>query len=147
MKFDMSETNLKYTLVALSPIDCLVAQAPPTAATTTSTAASPATPSSSQPLLGCPHPEDAGKKCLVLDLDETLAHSSFQPVDTADFVVKIKIEQTWHEVYVTKRPGVDDFLQRVARDYEVVVFTASLSLVCMYWMVWRMSMSLTDCIV
>ena len=124
-----------------------MAQAPPTAATTTSTTASPATPSSSQPLLGCPHPEDAGKKCLVLDLDETLCHSSFQPVDTADCVVKIKIEQTWHEVYVTKRPGVDDFLQRVARDYEVVVFTASLSLVRIYWMLWQMSMCLTDCFV
>lgn len=99
------------------------------AATTKSTTASPAIRSLSQPLLGFPHPEDAGKKCLVLDLDETLVHSSFQPLDTADFVVKIKIEQTWHEVYVTKRPGVDDFLQRVARDYEVVVFTASLSLV------------------
>lgn len=70
-----------------------------------------------------------GKKCLVLDLDETLVHSSFTAIDTADFVVPIKIEETWHQVYVTKRPGVDEFLQRVARQYEVVVFTASLSLV------------------
>jgi RNA polymerase II subunit A small phosphatase-like protein len=29
-------------------------------------------------LLGEIHPDDAGKKCLVLDLDETLVHSSFQ---------------------------------------------------------------------
>ena len=29
-------------------------------------------------LLGDPHSDDVGKKCLVLDLDETLVHSSFQ---------------------------------------------------------------------
>lgn len=66
---------------------------------------------------------------LVLDLDETLVHSSFQPVDGADFTVRIRIEETWHTVYVTKRPGVDAFLERVSSQYEVVVFTASLRLV------------------
>jgi hypothetical protein len=95
-------------------------------------AASPRCPPTQEVLLlGRPSPEEKErKKCLVLDLDETLVHSSFEPVDGADFVVPIKIEQTWHQVYVTKRPGVEEFLLRVSRNFEVVVFTASLSLVC-----------------
>jgi len=79
-------------------------------------------------VLGRPHPKDAGKKCLVLDLDETLVHSSFTPVDSADFVVPILIEKSWHQVYVSKRPGVDEFLACVAEHYEIVIWTASLSL-------------------
>lgn len=79
-------------------------------------------------LLGEVHPDDVGKKCLVLDLDETLVHSSFQPVEGADFVIPIVIEGTQHLVYVLKRPGVDEFMLRVAKDYEIVIFTASLAL-------------------
>lgn len=79
-------------------------------------------------LLGELHPDDVGKKCLVLDLDETLVHSSFQPVEGADFVIPIVIEGTQHQVYVLKRPGVDEFMQRVAKDYEIIIFTASLAL-------------------
>jgi len=79
-------------------------------------------------LLGEVHPDDVGKKCLILDLDETLVHSSFQPVEDVDFVIPIVIEGTQHQVYVLKRPGVDEFMQRVAKDYEIVIFTASLAL-------------------
>lgn len=68
-----------------------------------------------------------GKKCLVLDLDETLVHSSFKPVPDADFIVPVEIEGTVYKVYVLKRPFVDEFLDAVAEDYEVVIFTASLS--------------------
>jgi RNA polymerase II subunit A small phosphatase-like protein len=32
-----------------------------------------------------------------------------------------------HNVYVLKRPGVDDFIERLADHYELIVFTASLS--------------------
>lgn len=84
--------------------------------------------SQSPDLLGEVHAADRGKKCLVLDLDETLIHSSFQPVEDADFVIPIVIEGSQYQVYVLKRPGVDGFLERVGRDYEVVIFTASLSL-------------------
>ncbi|BGP57158.1 hypothetical protein JCM8202_005405 [Rhodotorula sphaerocarpa] len=83
---------------------------------------------------GLPHPllddltEDLlGRKCLVLDLDETLVHSSFKMVHQADFVVPVEIENQFHNVYVIKRPGVDAFLKAMGEIYEVVVFTASLS--------------------
>lgn len=68
-----------------------------------------------------------GKKCLVLDLDETLVHSSFKYLRTADFVIPVEIDDQVHNVYVIKRPGVDEFLDRVGKLYEVVVFTASVS--------------------
>eukprot|EP00042_Codosiga_hollandica_P024967 m.108176 g.108176 ORF g.108176 m.108176 type:complete len:224 (+) comp51725_c0_seq2:102-773(+) len=78
-------------------------------------------------LLPAQFPGDSGKICLVLDLDETLVHSSFKPVPDADFVVPIEIEGQTHQVYVAKRPHVDKFLKRMGDLFEVVIFTASLA--------------------
>ncbi|PNY24133.1 phosphatase PSR2 [Tolypocladium capitatum] len=72
-------------------------------------------------------PEHRGRKCLVLDLDETLVHSSFKILHQADFTIPVEIEGNYHNVYVIKRPGVDEFMKRVGELYEVVVFTASVS--------------------
>ena len=72
-------------------------------------------------------PEDANKKCLVIDLDETLVHSSFKPINNADFIVPVEIDGTIHQVYVLKRPFVDEFLMKVGELYECVLFTASLA--------------------
>ncbi|XP_022918869.1 phosphatase Herzog [Onthophagus taurus] len=71
--------------------------------------------------------QDMHKKCMVIDLDETLVHSSFKPISNADFVVPVEIDGTVHQVYVLKRPYVDDFLKRMGELYECVLFTASLA--------------------
>jgi RNA polymerase II subunit A small phosphatase-like protein len=71
-------------------------------------------------------PSFGNKKCVVIDLDETLVHSSFQPVNNADFVIPVEIDGTTHQVYVLKRPYVDEFLQKMGELFECVLFTASL---------------------
>ncbi|XP_057708681.1 CTD small phosphatase-like protein 2 [Corythoichthys intestinalis] len=70
---------------------------------------------------------DTGKICVVIDLDETLVHSSFTPVNNADFITPVDIDGTIHQVYVSKRPHVDEFLRRMGEMFECVLFTASLS--------------------
>ncbi|KAL2841380.1 HAD-like domain-containing protein [Aspergillus pseudoustus] len=72
-------------------------------------------------------PHLQSRKCLVLDLDETLVHSSFKVLERADFTIPVEIEGQYHNIYVIKRPGVDQFMKRVGELYEVVVFTASVS--------------------
>ncbi|KAG0757793.1 hypothetical protein G6F24_010242 [Rhizopus arrhizus] len=71
--------------------------------------------------------EDKEKKCLVLDLDETLVHSSFKIIPNPDFIVPVEIDNQFHNVYVLKRPGVDEFMRKMGERYEIVVFTASLA--------------------
>ncbi|GAB0087937.1 carboxy-terminal domain RNA polymerase II polypeptide A small phosphatase 1 [Sergentomyia squamirostris] len=70
---------------------------------------------------------DMHKKCMVIDLDETLVHSSFKPIPNADFIVPVEIDGTVHQVYVLKRPHVDEFLKKMGELYECVLFTASLA--------------------
>lgn len=71
--------------------------------------------------------QDMHKKCMVIDLDETLVHSSFKPIANADFIVPVEIDGTVHQVYVLKRPHVDEFLRKMGELYECVLFTASLA--------------------
>ena len=98
-----------------------------------------------KPLLPAISSRYLGRKCLVLDLDETLVHSSLrvcatsstiahiltnvpsQPVPAPDYIVPVEIENNWHNFYVLKRPGVDNFLRKMGELYEIVVFTASLA--------------------
>lgn len=68
-----------------------------------------------------------GMKTLILDLDETLVHSSFKPPPKSDMIIPVEVDGRNHPVFVGKRPGVDDFLEHVGRKFEVVIFTASLS--------------------
>ncbi|KNC99169.1 CTD small phosphatase-like protein [Spizellomyces punctatus DAOM BR117] len=81
--------------------------------------------------------EDVGRKCLVLDLDETLVHSSFKAVPQADFIIPVEIDGQVHNVYVLKRPGVDVsykdwdhslrwwFSQRVFQSMPILSLTSS----------------------
>lgn len=57
----------------------------------------------------------------------TYLNLATQSIQQADYVVPVEIEYHWHNVYVIKRPGVDNFLKKMGEIYEVVVFTASLS--------------------
>ncbi len=58
------------------------------------------------PQMGEVSVKNKGKKCLALDLDETLVHSSFQPVEQAHYVIPVNIEGIVHNVFVIKRPGL-----------------------------------------
>lgn len=39
----------------------------------------------------------------------------------------VEIDNQYHNVYVLKRPGVDEFMRKMGEKYEIVVFTASLA--------------------
>lgn len=79
-----------------------------------------------QPLLPKQRPCDVGKQTLVLDLDETLVHSAFRPMEHHDFEIPVELEGETHIVYVLKRPGVERFLEELGKIYEIVIYTASL---------------------
>ncbi|KAL3851445.1 hypothetical protein ACJIZ3_013327 [Penstemon smallii] len=64
---------------------------------------------------------------LVLDLDETLVHSTLDLSDDADFTFPVFFNMKEHTVYVKRRPHLQTFLERVAEMFEIVVFTASQS--------------------
>ncbi|PVU88262.1 hypothetical protein BB559_003745 [Furculomyces boomerangus] len=66
------------------------------------------------------------KKILVLDLDETLIHSSPHSSYKAHLRIEVIIEKMACLYYVYKRPYVDYFLRKVSEWYKVVVFTASI---------------------
>ena len=74
-----------------------------------------------------------GKKTLILDLDETLIHSSFKPFNIKDdFIIEYNsniISQNnlnnQYIIHVLKRPYVGIFLSIVCDIFEVVIFTAS----------------------
>ena len=68
-----------------------------------------------------------GRKTLLLDVDETLVHSSFTPTGEADIILPIDIEGRTCNIYVQVRPNCCEFIVEVGKYYEVVIFTASLS--------------------
>ena len=73
-------------------------------------------------------PNKTGKKTLVLDLDETLVHSQFGPFDIpSDVVINIEIENEIHDIHVLVRPGVKEFLEKLSKRFEIIIFTASIS--------------------
>jgi len=62
---------------------------------------------------------------LVLDLDETLLHSSIVPLQTYDIVFPVHFNSMNYQVYVRKRPHMEYFMNRVSQLFEIIVFTAS----------------------
>jgi carboxy-terminal domain RNA polymerase II polypeptide A small phosphatase len=61
------------------------------------------------------------------------ADGASQVLERADFTIPVEIEGQYHNIYVIKRPGVDQFMKRVGELYEVVVFTASVSKVSLFY--------------
>ena len=79
------------------------------------------------------------EKILVIDLDETLIHTSFNKIPNPDF--KIILDSTIFskknsknknielkkvvEAYICIRPGVDEFLSQLSKHYSLYVYSAS----------------------
>ena len=110
----------------------------------------PKTPAPPRPLIPRRQPSYVGKnveltdvrhqKTLILDLDETLIHSMSKGVRmSSGHMVEVRLNTTYqgaggpatvgpqHPIlyYVHKRPHCDEFLRRVSKWYNLVVFTAS----------------------
>ena len=66
------------------------------------------------------------KKTLILDLDETLVHSSFTPFEKSDIILDVDFEGVIYKIYVLVRPFAKEFLNKVSKYFEVVIFTASI---------------------
>ncbi|RCV32564.1 hypothetical protein SETIT_7G013100v2 [Setaria italica] len=65
---------------------------------------------------------------LVLDLDETLVHSTLEHCEDADFTFPVHFNFREHTIYVRCRPYLKEFLDRVATLFETIIFTASQSI-------------------
>jgi len=68
---------------------------------------------------------NSAKVTLVLDLDETLVHCATDPMANCDFTFNVAFNLLDYNIYVRKRPFMDDFVRRVADHFELVIFTAS----------------------
>lgn len=70
---------------------------------------------------------NAHRGTLVLDLDETLVHSSTVPCADPDYVFPLELAPGAPPctVYAKKRPFCDEFLRKASSMFEIVVFTAS----------------------
>ena len=79
----------------------------------------------SQKLL--PPPRKRNRKTLVLDLDETLVHSSFIPFEENDIILQVEFDNVLYNIYVLVRPNALQFLINMSKYFEIVIFTASLS--------------------
>ena len=72
--------------------------------------------------------KNLNKKTLVLDLDETLVHSCGAPFNCpSDFIIQIEQDNDIHDIHVLVRPHVEEFLEKMSKRYELVIFTASIS--------------------
>ena len=75
---------------------------------------------------------DNNKKTLILDLDETLVHSSFHPLYFEGELIKpdvfftILFENKSYDVYVLKRPYIKEFLNKMSKIFNIYIFTASI---------------------
>ena len=72
---------------------------------------------------------NSGKKTLVLDLDETLVHSTTKKAfpNRKNIILHMKIRNINYTIYVILRPFLEVFLHEMSLCYDLYIFTASLS--------------------
>lgn len=70
------------------------------------------------------------KRCLVLDLDECLVHAEREKPGCYDFDIDVHIGPRTFQVYVTKRPGLELFLENASKHFELILFSASMKEYC-----------------
>ena len=72
------------------------------------------------------------KKLLILDLDETLVHTSFHPLGKdnkiiePDILLKIFFDNKYYNLYVFTRPYINEFLKDMSKLFIIYIFTASI---------------------
>ena len=71
--------------------------------------------------------EDIHKKTIILDLDETLVHSSTTSFKNNDIILNVDFDSILYNIYVLVRPGVENFIKKLSKIFEIVIFTASIS--------------------
>jgi len=65
------------------------------------------------------------RNTLVLDLDETLVHCNTEGIGEYDERFTVRYNSHDYDVYMKKRPHLQNFLHTVSKWFEIVVFTAS----------------------
>ena len=70
------------------------------------------------------------QKLLVVDLDETLVHTSFDYIENPNLIITIDLEDENNQInkcnlYINIRPGAKEFIEELSYYYEIIIFTAS----------------------
>ena len=68
--------------------------------------------------------QTGNKKLLIFDMDETLVAAKFEGHVPDKFVETFNFEYLGSKIYVRLRPYLVDCLEKLAQDYEIIVFTA-----------------------
>ena len=71
---------------------------------------------------------DMNKKILILELDETLIHTTFMEVPNCDydFTFNINFLERPVKVYVYKRPYVNEFLYQMSKYYNIIIYSSNI---------------------